>query len=86
MKMPPRSTAISVTTITLHPHRADQASFELHTRTGATTNTCPYSSFASLALPGSEPNELAGSGALGVTVCDGYLGVTPVVYGSLGHT
>jgi len=74
-----------IATITLQPHGADHASFEVHTRTDGGSTDCQDSYFISLALPGPDQNALAGSGAFGVIACDGYVGVTAVVAGSAGH-
>lgn len=73
------------TTITLHSNGADYASFELHMKADANGTDCQFSSFISLALPGADLTPPAYGGSLGVNVCDGYLGVTPIVAGSSGQ-
>lgn len=67
-------------TITLRPHGANTATFQLHTKSSG--GDCTESYFLDISLPGaasSTPPAYAGN--IGVKVCDGYLGITPMAAG-----
>lgn len=72
------------TTITLRPHGANTATFKLHTKSGDGA-ACTESYFLDVALPGAAPSgPPAYAGNIGVKVCDGYLGITPMAAGTAG--